>query len=86
MIIELNVLEQVMAKFAAIYKLFLRKVGIISEPSWMISYVRSFYPMMIVEQLVGVQPMVGPVGEIFNIHYSYYEYNGELDNWGSYLI
>jgi hypothetical protein len=62
---------------------FLERVGIIDESSWMVSYVRNFYPMMIVEQLVGVQPMTGPVGEIFTLRY---EWNGELDNWGSYII
>lgn len=62
---------------------FLERAGIISESSWLVSYVRNFYPTMIAEQLVGVQPMIGPVGEIFALQYIW---SGELHNWGNYIV
>jgi hypothetical protein len=62
---------------------FLEKIGIVNEKSWIVSLVRKSYPVMIAEQLVGVQPMIGPVGEIFNLRY---EWTGELHNWGEFII
>lgn len=35
-----------------------------------ISVVRKIHPTMLAEQIIGVQPMTEPVGEIFEIRYS----------------
>jgi hypothetical protein len=55
----------------------------------LIPLVRRVMPSLIASQIVGVQPMSGPVGEVFNIAYSYehdYVPRNTTGCWGDYII
>ena len=56
----------------------------------LIQLVRRTYPSLIAEQLLGVQPMTGPVGEVFGLTYNYREHgyvpSDTTGCWGDYII